>query len=188
MKRYLLAIFIILLSGCTTNLEPLQEYNLYTPAPIHSSYTKNQTITISMPKFLHNQNSKHIYYSYNDIEQNAYLNSQYSDLLGKMLYATIYEYIDSSGLFANVVGYSSGVDSDLRLQLIVQDISHHIRDNHSYAHMKIKALLINNQNKIIKTHQFEYKIPTTTLNAKGYIQALNIANKKFLRDLLRFIK
>jgi ABC-type uncharacterized transport system auxiliary subunit len=54
--------------------------------------------------------------------------------------------------------------------------------------MSLKVTLIDNQTaKIIKSKRFTYHIKAPTINASGYIQALNIANSKFLSDLLSFM-
>jgi ABC-type uncharacterized transport system auxiliary subunit len=109
-------------------------------------------------------------------------------MLSKVLYRSVYEYIDSAMVFDNVLDYSSDLGSDLRLKLLVYDISHHIQNNQSYAYMSIKATLIDNQTaKIIKSKRFTYHIKAPTINASGYIQALNSANGRFMSDLLRFI-
>jgi ABC-type uncharacterized transport system auxiliary subunit len=187
-KSIFIIVLIWFISGCGTTLAPMQEYTLTTPTPPHNISKIHKSITIAMPRFLRNQNSRHIYYSYNQTKPNSYLNAQYSDMLSKVLYRSVYEYIDSAMVFDNVLDYSSDLGSDLRLKLLVYDISHHIQNNQSYAHMSIKATLIDNQTaKVIKSKRFTYHIKASTINASGYIQALNSANSKFMSDLLRFV-
>ena len=188
MKRYIFAIAVWLLVGCGTTLEPMKYYTLSATVPSKHSIKYQKTLQVSMPRFLRRQNSTKIYYSYSLNETNAYLNSSWSDNLSKMLYATVYEYIDSLGIYKNVVGYDSSVYGDMSLDMTVYDISHHIQNHSSKAILDIKVSLIDNQTQhIIKSKRFRYEQSTKNVNAKGFVDAENVLIDRFLRDLVRFL-
>ena len=42
--------------------------------------------------------------------------------------------------------------------------------------------------KIVKSKKFNYQIPTTTKDARGYVQATNIAMERLLVDLVRWLR
>ena len=188
MKRYIFAIAVWLLVGCGMTLEPMKHYALNVTAPSKHSIKYPKTLQISMPRFLKRQNSTKIYYSYSLNETNTYLNSSWSNNLSKMLYATVYEYIDSLGIYKNVVGYDSSVYGDVSLDMTVYDISHHLQKHTSKAILDIKVSLIDNQTQnIIKSKRFRYEQSTKSVNAKGFVDAENILVDRFLRDLARFL-
>ena len=184
MKSYIYILSLFMIVGCgTTTLEPMKNYTLISYEQ-HISYTRYGSIQIMIPTFLKNQNSKKIYYTYSPLEQDSYTSSQWSENLSKMIASNFVVYLDSTGIFKNVISFDTTLDSDYRLETIVYDISHHITKDTSIAKLDIKLFFIKNStNKIIKSKRFTYTANTQTTDAKGFVEALNGLFVKLYSDM-----
>jgi len=189
MKRYIYTACSFLLLGCGTTLEPMTTYNLAIDnANISKKHTKYSSIQVTIPKFLQSQNSRKIFYAYDNLHQDSYLNSQWSDALGRMLSSKMLIYLDNSKLFKDVTPYNSDIDTRYRLDSIVYDISQHIQGKESFAILDIKVMLIDNQtSKIVKSKHFRYKQKTNSVDAKGFVEAINQLLNKMCQDIVGFL-
>jgi cholesterol transport system auxiliary component len=177
----------LFLIGCGTTLDVMEHYNLYIKtAPPKSRYQKPIKLKIDMPKFLNRENSLKIFYSYSKMTQDAYLNSQWSDNLSKLLYSQIYKYLDMSNRYKAILGYNSSVYEDEILEITVYDISHHIVDGVSEAIFDVKVARVDrDSNRVINSKRFSYHQQTSSVDAKGFVEATNNLLNRFLRDLSR---
>ncbi len=179
--KYIL-ILIILLTSCT-KVPPMNYYSLNIKLLVKKHYIKDKTITISYPISTKEPLGKSLYYSYSNIELDRYNSSIWSSSLYKLLHYNISK--ASNMVFKNVVDYSSLARSDYRLESSVEEFYHKVRPNLSLSIVTIKFTLIDSDSKrIIKSKRFSYQIPTTTKDARGYVEATNKALSRLLNDLI----
>ncbi len=185
-------IFILLwLNGCSSKQAPLTVYTLNTPTVVktYSSRFKYKTIKVMYPQSLKEKISQKMRYSYSSAEQGVYQNSQWSNNIGKLLEGTFIQALDGSNLFKAVLPYASTVQEDYRLESNIFAFSHQVRGEQSHALVSIQFSLINTDTgKLVKTKHFSYKVATSTIDAKGYVQASNVAVGKLSRDLLYWLR
>jgi len=189
--KFILIFILLWLSGCSSKQTPLKVYTLDTPkvVEVSSSQFKYKTIKISFPQTLKEKISSKMRYSYSMSEQGAYLNSQWSNNIGKLLQGTVIQALEQSRLFKAVLPYESTAGEDYRLESSIFDFSHHVRGTSSHAVVSIQFSLINTYTgRLIKTKRFSYRESTPTLDAKGYVKATNVAVGKLTKDLLRWLQ
>jgi len=191
MMKFLLIFILLWLSGCSSKQTPLKVYTLDTPkvVEVSGSQFKYKTIKISFPQTLKEKISSKMRYSYSMSERGAYLNSQWSNNIGKLLQGTVIQTLEQSRLFKAVLPYESTAGEDYRLESSIFDFSHHVRGTSSHAVVSIQFSLINTYTgRLIKTKRFSYRESTPTLDAKGYVKATNVAVGKLTKDLLRWLQ
>lgn len=185
-------IFIVLLfGGCSGKQTPLKVYTLNTPAAekISSTTFKYKTIKVMYPQSLKEKISQKMRYSYSNAEQGVYLNSQWSNTIGKLLEGIFIQALDTSGLFKAVLPYASTAQEDYRLESNIFAFSHQVRGEQSHAIVSMQFSLINTDTgKLVKTKRFSYKVATKTTDAKGYVEATNEAVDRLAKDLLKWLQ
>lgn len=184
-------IVVILLAGCSTRMAPLKNYTLQTHE-VTKNYKgryQHKTIKVMQPQSLKEKLSQKMYFSYSPALQGAYLNSKWSNDLGKLIQGTLIHTLQRSGMFKGVVSFVSTVQADYRLESTVIDFSHHIRGDASYAVVSIRfTLLSTHTGKLIKSKHFSYREATKTTNAEGYVEASNRALARLSNDLVLWLK
>jgi len=189
--RNLALIFILLgLGGCSSKQTPLQVYTLNVQSDVTVSQSKyrQKTIKVSYPQSLKSKINEKMYYSYSSTEEGAYQNSQWSNNIGKLLQGAFIESIEQSKLFKAVLPYTSTAGDDYRLESTIFAFSHQVRGKESHALVSIQfALIDTDTGRLIKTKRFSYRIPTKTTNAKGYVEAINIAISRLGKDLVQWL-
>ena len=191
MRVTIATLLLMVLAGCSTKMTPLNVYTLQTPEVKESdkrNYTK-RTIKVMQPQSLKEGMSQKMRFSYSPTEQGAYLNSRWSNDLGKLIQGTVIHTLQSSGMFKGVVSYASTAQADYRLESTVFDFSHHVRGDASHAIVSIQFTLISTQTgKLIKSRRFSYSEPTKSTDAEGYVEATNRAVERLSSDLLLWLK
>lgn len=184
-------IFMILFAGCSTKMAPQKIYTLQTPE-VNTAYKKsdkNKTIMVMQPQSLKEVMSQKMRFSYSSTEQGAYLNSKWSNDLGKLFQGTLIYTLQSSGMFKGVVSYASTAQADYRLESTIFDFSHHVRDNASHAIVSIQFTLVSTHTgKLVKSRRFSYSEATKTTDAEGYVEATNRALGRLSSDLLLWLQ
>jgi cholesterol transport system auxiliary component len=191
-KMYLIIASLFMLTACSfKEAAPVKIYTLQVEnvAPVSYSRYRNQTIKVAFPQTLKEKISDRMSYSYSNSERGFYQNSQWSNNLGKLLQGNFIQTLDRSRLFKAVLPYASTAGEDLRLESSIFDFSHHIRGDDSFAIVSIQFSLINTDTgKLIKTKRFSYKENTTTVDAKGYVDASSRAMESLSRDLVEWLR
>ena len=190
--KILLIVSLFFFSACSIKEAPVMKvYSLLTPtvtATNHGRYS-NKILKVSYPHVLKEKLNNKMYYSYSLSEQGTYLNSRWSNDLGKLLQGSMITVLAQSGLFKVVVPFSSDVDEDFRLESTIFDFSHHVRGEASYAVVSIQSTIVSAETgKLLKVKQFSYKEYTQTTDARGYAEATNRIMSKFSRDLLYWLR
>lgn len=169
----------------------MKTYTLVVPTvtPLASSPYKNKVLKVSYPLILKEKLNDKMHYSYSLSDRGVYLNSRWSNDLGKLLQGSMIHVLTQSRLFKVVLPFASNVEEGLRLESSIFDFSHHVRGEASYAIVSIQYTLMNAQTgKLIKTKRFSYKEHTTTTDARGYVEATNKIMSRLSRDLLVWLR
>jgi len=192
MRITIVLLFIFLLSGCSMKEAPVMKtYTLVVPniSPLSSSSYRNKVLKVSYPLTLKEKLNDKMYYSYSLSDRGAYMNSRWSNDVGKLLQGSMISALTQSRLFKVVLPFSSDVEEGLRIESSIFDFSHHIRGDASYAIVSIQYTLMNSENgKLIKTKRFSYKEYTTTTDARGYVEATNRIMSRLSRDLIVWLR
>jgi len=165
----------------------MKVYSFVVPSvsPVSSAHYRNKILKVSYPVALSEKLNDNMYYSYSLSDRGSYLNSRWSNDMGKMLQGCVIEVLSRAKLFKVVVPFASDVEENLRLESTVFDFSHHVREERSYAVVSIQFTLMNAETgKLVKARRFSYKEPASTINAKGYVEATNHIMEKLGKDLI----
>ena len=192
MKKTAWILSLFLLSGCALkDSPPMTEYTL-TAAPLQAVLSGRygaKTLKVTYPQSLKEKLSRDMLYSYCLSNAGAYQNSEWANTISQLIQGTVIQALDQSRIFKGVVPYASSAYEDYRLESTVYDFSHHIRGEESYALVSIKFTLIDTSTgKLVKTRKFSYKEPTRTVDARGYVEAANIAMSRLVRDLVSWLR
>ena len=192
MMRLITVVMVLIMAvGCSSKVTPLKSYTLQTPQTKNMSHPafKNKSIMVMQPQSLKEKLSQKMYFSYSPAEQGAYLNSRWSNDLGKLVQGTLIDILQGSGMFKGVISYASTAKADYRLESTVYDFSHHVRGQSSHAIVSIDfALVSTDTGKLIKSKRFSYMEETPTVDAEGYVTASNKALERLSNDLLMWLK
>jgi len=192
MRKMVWILSLFLLSGCALKESaPMTEYTLSaTPLQaVSSGRYRSKTLKVTYPQSLKEKLSRDIHYSYSLSDSGVYQNSEWSNTLGQLIQGTIIQALDQSRIFKGVLPYSSTAYEDYRLESSVYDFSHYIRGKESYALVSIRFSLIDtNTGKLVKIRKFSYKESTRTVDARGYVEAVNIAMSRLVRDLAAWLR
>jgi cholesterol transport system auxiliary component len=169
----------------------MKTYSFIVPnvSSVSNGQYRNKILKVSYPVALSEKVNNKMYYSYSLSDRGAYMNSRWSNDVGKMLQGDMIQVLAQSGLFKVVVPFASDVKENLRLESSIFDFSHHIRGEASYAIVSVQCTLMNAETGIlVKAKRFSYKEYTTTTDARGYAEATNKIMVKFSRDLLLWMR
>ncbi|MDY0195083.1 MAG: ABC-type transport auxiliary lipoprotein family protein [Sulfurovaceae bacterium] len=190
--KYIIWIAIFLfLQGCSVKQSPMKAYTLHSDAnqKAYSYKFRDKTIKVAYPQGLKEKMGRNMQFSYSDTEHGSYQNSQWFNTIGQLLQGTFIQTLQQSGLFRGVFSYTSTVQADYRLESTIFDFSHRVRGNTSYAMVSIQFALIDaDSGKMVKSKLFSYTVPTATTNAKGYVDATNMAINILGKDLIAWLE
>lgn len=189
-KQLVFSIILIGLLGCTK--EPaLKVYSLDTPivSAMHGNTYKNKSIKVTYPQSLKDKVSQKMNFSYSSIDSGNYQNSEWSNNMRKILQGIFIEVLDESKLFKVVLSNTSSVKEEYRLESMIFAFHHRVRGEESHAVVSIQFNLINTETgRLVKSKRFNYKEATPTTDAKGYVNATNVAVSKLSKDLVAWLR
>ncbi|WP_294956336.1 ABC-type transport auxiliary lipoprotein family protein [Sulfurovum sp.] len=192
MRYIMLVLSFLLLSGCSFKEAPVMKvYSLLIPhvSPVSGGEYRNKILKVSYPVGLGEKLTDGMLYSYSLSDSGEYLNSRWSNNIGRLLQGSMIQILSQSRLFKVVVPYTSNIEENLRLESTIFDFSHHVRGKDSYAVVSIQFTLTNAETgKLLKAKRFSYRENTPTTDAKGYAEATNRIMVKLSRDLVRWLK
>jgi len=190
--RIVLLLGVLLLSGCSFKEAPVMKvYTLATPpvAAVSSARYRNKILKVSYPVALNAKLGDEMHYSYSLSDRGTYLNSRWSNDVGRLLQGNIIQVLSQARLFKVVVPYASDVKENLRLEATIFDFSHHVRGEASYAIVSIQFTLMDAETgKLLKARRFSYREATPTIDAKGYVEATNRIMAKLSQDLIAWLR
>lgn len=189
--RYVMVWAVLLLGGCSFKEAPVMKtYTMAIPSvsPVTHARYRNKILKVAYPVALNEKLIDDMYYSYSLSDRGSYLNSRWSNASGKLLQGTLIQVLSEAKVFRVVVPFNSDVDEDLRLESTVYDLSHHVRGKASYAVLNMHFTLIDAETgKLLKARHFSYRENTVTVDAKGYVQAVNRIMEKLSHDLIAWL-
>lgn len=191
--RILLTAFLItstlfIFTGCLT--KELPSYNTYSLQLNQNSDKQtplNKSIYIVQPKALASLQSRNFLYS-NDLEQNHYALSVFSDMPSKMIQQIVTNYLSSLQSYEYVTTTKLNQRTDYTLFSELVAFEHLIEKETSYGHLAIRVYLKDNTSSKIYSKEFSYKEEVKTANAKTAMTALNNVSNLFVKELGQFIE
>jgi len=190
LNKYAIIALLIALVGCT-QAPTMKVYSLEVPKTysVSTSPYKNKVVKVSFPYSLREEISEKMNFSYSDSDYGTYLNSQWSNNIGKLLQGTFIDILSTSKLFKAVLADASTLKANYRLESNIFSFEHRVRNNQSYAVVSMQFALIDaDTGKLVKSQRFTYEEPTSTTNAKGYAEATNRVIIKLSQSLLKWIQ
>jgi len=190
LNKYVIMALLIALVGCT-QAPTMKVYSLEVPKThsVSTSPYKNKVVKVSFPYSLREEISEKMNFSYSDSDYGTYLNSKWSNNIGKLLQGTFIDVLSTSKLFKAVLSDASTLKANYRLESNIFSFEHRVRDKRSYAVVSMQFALIDaDTGKLVKSQRFTYEEPTSTINAKGYAEATNRVIIKLSQSLLKWIQ
>lgn len=191
MSKYItIAIVIMSFFGCT-QAPPLKVFSIEIPHVQKLKYSpyRDKIVKVIFPESLREQMSEKMNFSYSNSEYGTYLNSEWSNTMGKLLQGTLIGVLEKSRLFRIVLSDSSTLQENDRLESNIFTFEHRVRGERSEAIVSIQFTLIDaDTGKLIKTKRFSYKEATPTVDADGYVKATNIVIERLSTDLVKWLR
>lgn len=189
-KIVAMILWMLLVSGCALKQTEVETYtiDLDTMSQKQAKQFQRDTLKVMPLTSYAIRLSKKIHYSAANYQIGTYQESEWITGLDKLLETVLVKSLQANGTFKTVVPYTSSATFDYRLEGEVIKFLHQIRDTRSTAEVEIHLSLIRHRDgKIVKSKHFTYTIPTETIDAAGYVKAVNHAMVQFHRDFLAWI-
>lgn len=178
--KILYIIFIaFLLSGCVSKKESIAEANIAIDAKIvnvSAKECKQKSLKISNAFAPMPISSLKMSYIALDNKAYTYNQTKWLDLPNNILSLEILKSIRHSMLFESVTSSKSRSKSDYILEINIEDFIQHFKESGSFVKVSYTLSLVDTKsNHIAATKTFTTQVPTKTLDAKGGVEAFNIA-------------
>jgi len=191
MKPYLVVMTLLVSIVACTQAPALKVYTLDVPniSMEKNAQYRHKILKVTFPQSMREELSEKMNFSYSNDERGVYQNSQWSNTMNKLLQGTLIDMLDKSRLFKTVLSDTSTLQEDYRLESNIFMFEHQVRGTHSHSVISIQFTLIDgNTGKLIKSKRFTYREKTKSTDAKGYVNATNIAIATLGRDLIHWMK
>lgn len=177
-------------SGCITNeLPALKTYSLMDMTKEKVNLNKKEkTIQVTEPKAISSINSRNILYSNDELQQEAYALSKWSDRPTKMIQKLITSSLNKTHNYKYVTTSNIKVQSDFKILSEIIQLKHEFTENKSYAVFSIDIYLNEKETNKIYFKNFSYKTALENGNAKEFVKVSNKQINNFLEELNIFIK
>jgi len=191
-RIFILTLVVQILTGCSIKeAPPLSLYTLTSPKVESFSYSpyRNKVAKVSFPLSAKEPLTYKMAYTYGMREWGYYQNSQWANNIGKLIQGNLIQILQNSKIYRAVVPFQSSVPEDYRLESVVHDLYHYVGRDTSYAVVSIEFSLVDMRSgKLVKNRRFTYREPTPSIDAKGYVIAVNRAMGKLSRDILLWLR
>ncbi len=187
-------IMIIVLGGCSSKTgKSIDVYTLkYQAYPTENiSLPKtNKILKIILPESSKEIQHNKILYAKMPQQREAYAYSRWSDTPNHMIEQFLVSHLNHSGLFRAVIPSTSQIKPQWILESNIDDFYHYFEDkSEAFSIIKIQFYLINKKDKrLIAKHHISIKIPSSTLDAKGGVQAFHLGLEKVAKELQLWLK
>jgi cholesterol transport system auxiliary component len=182
MKKYILSgLVTLMITGCTTATTQPMEYKLTTDVKAHnytSKSCKDKTIRIRDVFASSSLMSTDMKYAIGTNKELSYTQSKWVVSPNKILSAEILKSVRESGIFASVHNAKSRIYTNMTLEIDVEDFMQYYNKekNDSFSKVVLNFTLIDNKTKkVVSTTKIIKTYPSQTLDAKGGVDALNLA-------------
>ena len=193
MKLYIksisIVIFAILFAGCSFK-QDLVEQNKYS---INFSTNKVEvskkvdSIFIEEPNVNKSFNQTAILYSNKEFLFEEYAKNRWISSPSNMIYNQLIDSFNSSNIFKNIISKDKRIEYKYLLRSEVLKLYQVFEEDSSYAVIKVNFYFIEN-NKTIKTYNFDKKIICEENSAYGFVKAVNIGFEEIINSLIEDIK
>ncbi|OCL97214.1 ABC-type transport auxiliary lipoprotein family protein [Arcobacter porcinus] len=193
MKLYIksisILIFAILFAGCSFK-QDLVEQNKYS---INFSTNKVEvskkvdSIFIEEPNVNKSFNQTAILYSNKEFLFEEYAKNRWISSPSNMIYNQLIDSFNSSNIFKNIISKDKRIEYKYLLRSEVLKLYQVFEEDSSYAVIKVNFYFIEN-NKTIKTYNFDKKIICEKNSAYGFVKAVNIGFEEIINSLIEDIK
>lgn len=183
--RFILVGLIFLLGGCVLKEKPI-EINHYTidfKTKEINSKPSTKTIFIEEPIVNKSFNLTSIFYNTKPYLFEEYAENRWINLPSNMIQNQLIDSFSSSKIFSSVVSRDFKIKKEYVLKTEVIKLYHSFEGDKSYSIIKIKFDLVED-NKILKSFDYDKKVLAKENNAYGYVEATNEGLKEILEDLL----
>ena len=188
-------VFLCLLTGCVT--ETIPPADIYTILPewgnskTQTEGQTNSSLTIKLAQVRAPGaiTGTEILYTDAHYGRNSYAYSRWNDAPSILMQTLFQVALEESGLFKAVVPPTSVAETDLLLESTLLDLSHHVKDDGtSEGVIRVRFYLIDNKTDTVSaTQAFVSRVPASTKNAQGAVEALNQAATKVAHQLVNWL-
>lgn len=195
MKKSFIVIFFLFIYfsfvGCAikTELPKIQNYSIiYKKLPSTSNKKIDKVVKVLYPQSLKSIMSENILYLRDGYNFSNYLYSKWIDKPNFMLENIFLQTLLDANIFKNVTLSNSKLRADLILESQILTFHQSFESNKSFSNMELKFNLLNSRDrKLISSKKLNYKIEAKDADAKGGVEAFNIATFKLSKDLINWI-
>ncbi|GEM_PF-619092 len=187
MKNSLIIFVFLSLSGCSVAPTPITYYTLGNPSVSSVSNTPfgDQSLQLLFPISFDIKLNQNLYFSNAPYQIGAYQQSLWSDSLGSLLEAYLFKALYASKVFKSVMPYTAGSEADYRLESRVVSFLHQIDTNSSVSKITFHFSIVSNHTgKQIKERLIDFHQETKSIDAIGYVEAVNDAMRKVVAELI----
>jgi len=197
MKKYNLILLIIIQLfwyGCAARQnKPIAHYTLKTEEALPLSKVRkfeHKTLQIQLPRSTKEIKKNKILYTKNPLQRDTYLYSRWSDTPNRLIAYYFRTYLAGSNLFKTVIDERSIAKPDYILESNLEEFYQLFEtDQSAYGVLKIHFFLIDaKKKKVIASYFTNFKIPASSPDAKGGVEALQKATKKSAEALLGWLQ
>jgi len=186
MRYLIISLIAILFVACTTVTPPKTEFRVNPHMPkieLVSNECKSKSLKVAQAFSSNKLMSQDMNYALGDSKQYIYSESQWSVTPNKAITARFLELLRETELFNSVQVSKSRSRSDYILEINIEDYMQYFNEDSSksFAIATISLALIDTKTSItFATKTFRTKVDVNSLNAKGGVDALNIALSNIL--------
>ncbi len=187
-------IMMILASGCSS--KTAKTIDVYT-LTYQGHSTKNistpktdKVLKITLPQSSKEIQKNKILYANTPQQREAYAYSRWSDTPNQMIEQFLVSHLNHSGLFKAVIPNMSQVKPEWILESNIEDFYQNFDDKKkAFSIVNIQFFLINKKDKkLIARYHISVKVPSSSLDARGGVQAFNLALEKVAKELQMWLK
>ncbi len=186
MKYIFLAIFVLMVSGCSTTQPPVTEYRINATLSEQKRDVRgclDKSIKVAQAFSSSSLMSQDMNYGLGKSKQYVYSQSQWADVPNRALTSEIVKLLREIKLFKNIQIAKSRSKSNLILETYIEDFKQYFNDDSSssYANVVVSlGILDAKSNKIVASKTFQSKVDVKSLDAGGGVEALNEALSQVL--------
>ena len=187
--KIVLIIGILFFVGCTTTQPHITEYVL-APEITSKHYEAKQclekSLKVGQPFGANVLLTKKMSYIENGVESATFTESQWSRRPSRVIGDVLLQSIRSSGLFEDVSSFRSRAKTELLLETHLEHFVQHFSDTdeRSYVELVMRLNLLETKySKSIAHTVVKIKMPSSTLDARGGVIALNRALSEALTEV-----
>ncbi len=195
MKKPLIALFLLILTGCALTPQPTPPIAIYdlglTPTHAESAITK-QSFTqlpsllitdITSPGWLDNQAIHYRLAYHNPAQLYSYANSRWAAAPAALLTRQINNHIKVNTEY-KIVNSVDGVQAEYALHAVLEDFSQiYETTNNSHANIHLNVTLIERRTRSLRAQRKFMIQKTASTNAAGAVYALIEASKQLNYDI-----